>query len=121
MCAWKTKPNSICRSEKRCAVLSKFSADPGEGNKHFASWNECCDVCFRRVSDDFLDAIPLSSACWACWGERLSRGPRALVPAVRAYLEQNALLMPVSLMASFRGKAGPFETAGTAVLLLTWA
>lgn len=44
MCAWKTKPNSVCRSEKCCAVLSKFSADPGEGNKHFASLNECCEV-----------------------------------------------------------------------------
>lgn len=42
-----------------------------------------------------------------------------MVLAARAYLEQNALLMPVSLTASFRGKAGPLETAGTAVLLLT--
>lgn len=64
MCAWKTKPSSICRSEKCCAVLSKFSADPGGGNKHLASLNECCDVSFGRVSDDFLNSVPLSSVCW---------------------------------------------------------
>lgn len=130
VCAWKTKSNSLCRSEKCSAVLWKFSVDQREGIKHLASLNECYDVCFSRVSGNFLNAVPRSSACWACWGGCLGAGLHVLqrerffpasVPAASADLEQNALWMLVSLMAGFRGKAGPLGDCSSAVLILTRA